>query len=122
VTLAAVRAAAVDHALVGDRPERALALAGAADGAARRAAGDGSGVDGPLAAVLLAVGATTIERDDALDEGAWEPGADPDPLVLAGAAVAVRSRDVGVERAAELANCTPATLRAVVESRHREAE
>jgi hypothetical protein len=54
-----------------------------------------------------------------LDDRAWHPGTDPDPRVVAGAAVAVRTRNVAVERAAALADCTPATLEAVVERQRR---
>ncbi|MFB6194685.1 MAG: hypothetical protein ABEI80_00810 [Haloplanus sp.] len=114
MTLDDVRAAAIDRALVGDDPETALALAGAADTAAS------DGADHPLAAVMLAVGCLAVDRRRPLDGRAWRPGDDPDPLTLVGAALAVDSRDVSLDRAAELADCAPATLDAVVERRCRE--
>ncbi|MFB6102260.1 MAG: hypothetical protein ABEJ73_06800 [Haloplanus sp.] len=123
MTLADVRAAAVDRALVGDDPATALAFAGAVDRVTRHAPKDrppaGAAVGDPFAAAMLAVGCVAAERDRPLDDRAWAPGTEVDPLVVAGAAVAVRSRDISVERAADLANCAPATLGAVVESQRR---
>lgn len=134
MTLATVRAAAIDRALVGDDPESALALAGAvdgvvqarddsADGADRSDAGDATA--DPFTAAMLAVGcigAVGSPADRALNDRAWRPGRDADPLVVAGAAAAVRERGIAVARAAALAGCTPATLEAVVERRRREKE
>jgi hypothetical protein len=140
VTLAVVRDAALDRALVGDDPETALALAGATDSAIRRATGprprtgdvtrgdpdarsvgDATGEE-PFAAVLLAVGCLGAGSQRPLDDRAWTPGNETDPFVLAGAAAAVRSRDVSVQRAARLANCATTTLDAVVASQRREKE
>ncbi|WP_251328072.1 hypothetical protein [Haloplanus pelagicus] len=127
MTLDCVRAAAIDRALVGDDPETALALAGAVDAVGTETVGD------PIAATMLAVGSAVAaigrsappatdrsgvpEGDRSLDELAWIPGRDTDPFVLAGAAVAVESRDLAVDRAADLAGCSRATLGAVVERR-----
>jgi hypothetical protein len=134
MTLATVRAAAIDRALVGDDPESALALAGVVDGVAR-GTDDRGGVDGigrpltadadPFTAAMLVVGCigtTGAPSDPALDERTWQPGHDADPFVVAGAAVAVRERGVAVDRAATLADCTPAALEAVVERQRREKE
>lgn len=107
MTLAEVRAAALDRAMVGDDPTAALALAGVVDAVA-----DGT-VDDPLTAAMLAVGC--VGRDDGpLDADAWRPGSRADRAVVAGAAVAVRRRDLSVERAADLADCSPGTLGAVL--------
>jgi hypothetical protein len=140
MTLATVRAAAIDRALVGDDPESALALAGVVDGVVRgtvdRTAVDGVGggrvadtdVDtatdtDPFTAAMLAVGCLGhVSADRTLDERAWRPGRDADAFVVAGAAVAVRERGVAVDRAAALAGCAPATLDAVVEQQRRKAE
>jgi hypothetical protein len=110
VTLADVRAAALDRALVGGDPKTALALAGVVDAADA----DGA-VDDPLAAALLALGCVGRDGGEPLAEGAWRPGDRTDGAVLAGAAVAVRRRDVSLDRAATLADCSPSTLAAVVE-------
>lgn|GEM_PF-4631778 len=129
MTLDDVRAAAIDRALVGDDPESALALAGAVDRTGLDSRnrpslpGDHS-TTAPFTAAMLAiaVAATTTDRRP-LDDRAWQPGTSADPLVLAGAAVAVRTRNVAVDRMAELADCTPATLEAAVErQRRREKE
>lgn len=114
MTIEEVRAAAIDRAMVGEDPEPALALAGVVDAAGPDA------VDGPFAAAMLAVRSLAVDADRSLDCGAWAPGADPDPFVLAGAAIAVQSRDLSLDRAADLANCSPATLDAVVERRKKE--
>ena len=120
-----VREAAIDCALVGDDPEAALALAGVVDGAVRPPANDRPRTDPPddphaaVAVAMLTVG--TIDATDRrpLDDRAWHPGPDPDPRVVAGAAVAVRTRNLAVDRAAALADCTPATLEAAVERQRR---
>jgi len=145
MTLVTVRDAALDRALVGDDPESALILAGVADRAvrsttdgegrrrsasrptARRHADDPSPTaepSDPFAVAMLAVAGTALigERHRALDDGAWQPGHDADPCVVAGAAVAVRERDVAVERAAELAGCASASLETVVERQCCEKE
>lgn len=131
MTLTDVRAAAVDRALVGDDPTAALALAGVVDSVARHGTGDGGGdpddatPGDPFTAAMLAigcVGAATSPPTRALDERAWHPGHDADGFVVAGAAVAVRERGVTIERAADLADCTPATLDAVVARQRREKE
>jgi hypothetical protein len=109
VTLADVRAAALDSALVGNDPAAALALAGVADAAA---AGE---VDDPLAAAMLAVRCVGRDVGGSLDEAAWRPTDHTDDTVLAGAAVAVRRRGVSLDRAAALADCSPAELEAVVD-------
>lgn len=106
-----VREAAIDRALVADDPQTALALAGLVDGAAR----DHTGHDHPAVAAMLTVAAADRRS---LDDRAWRPGNDPDPRVVAGAAVAVRTRNVAVERAAALADCTTATLEAAVDRQH----
>lgn len=98
-----VREAAIDHALLGDDPRPAFALVGALDGATAA----------PLTAAMLAI--TCVVDDRTLDERAWHPGDDIEPLVVAGAAVAVRRRDVAVEHVAELVGCAPARLRTAVE-------
>ena len=113
MTLAGIRAAALDRALVGDDPTAALALAGVVDAAA-----DGA-VDNPLAAAMLAVRCVGTDVGDSLDEGAWRPGEHTDEAVLAGAAVAVRRRNVSLDRAATLADCSPTTLETVVERQRR---
>jgi hypothetical protein len=113
-----VREAAIDRALVGDDPEAALALAGVVDGAVRTPADDRPPTE-PHAAVAVAMLTVAATDRRSLDDRAWRPGADPDPRVVAGAAVAVRTRAVTVGRAAALANCTPATLKAVVERQRR---
>jgi hypothetical protein len=114
-----VREAAIDRALVRDDPGPALALAGVVDGAVRSPEDDRppTGPQAAVAAAMLTVAATDRES---LDDRAWHPGPDPDPHVVAGAAVAVRTRNVAVERAAALADCTPATLEAVVERQRRQ--
>jgi hypothetical protein len=115
-----VREAAIDRALVGDDPETALALAGVVDGAVRTPTDDRPAPDPHTAvAVAMLTVATTDRRS--LDDRAWRPGVDPDPRVVAGAAAAVRTRDVAVDRAAALANCAPATLEAAV-ARQRNRE
>jgi hypothetical protein len=114
MTLDAVRAAAIDRALIDDDPEPALALAGMVDAAGPDA------VDNPFAAAMLAVRSLAVDADRSLDGGAWAPGTDPDPFVLAGAAIAVQSRGLSLDRAADLANCSPAALDAVVERRKKE--
>ena len=117
-----VREAAIDRALVRDDPGPALALAGVADGAVRTAEGDRQSA-APQAAVAVAMLTVAATDRGSLDDRAWRPGADPDPRVVAGAAVAVRTRNVAVERAAALADCAPATLEAVVDrQRRREKE
>lgn len=113
MTLADLRAAAIDRALVGDDPQAALALAGAADIAdATRLA------TGPVAAAMLAVAVTAADTDPPLDERAWRPGSDADSLALVGAAAAVRTRDVSLDRAAALADCTPAAIEKAARKRH----
>ncbi|WP_251342505.1 hypothetical protein [Haloplanus halophilus] len=112
-----VRAAAIDRALVGDDPETALALAGVVDVAGTAGA---ESVDESFAATLLAVRALATGPDRALDEDAWEPGTDPEPFVVAGAAAAVRSRDLPLDRAADLANCSATTLDAALDRRKKE--
>ncbi|GAB3324631.1 hypothetical protein EI982_15020 [Haloplanus rallus] len=121
MTFEELRTAAIDRALVGDDPEPALALAGVVDAATPDDDGDTSErpVD-PLAATLLAIGSLAAERDRSLDERAWVPGTDADPFVLAGAAAAVRSRNLSLDRAADLANCSPATLDAALDDRTEE--
>ena len=119
MTLDEVRAAAIDRALVGDDPESALALAGAVDDAARRDANGGPRTATPLAAAMLTVTCLSAESGRPLDERAWQPGRTTDSLVVAGAAAAVRTRNVAVDRAAELADCAPATLDAAVDRRRR---
>ncbi|RCU47595.1 hypothetical protein DU504_09985 [Haloplanus salinus] len=117
-----VRESAIDRALVCDDPGPALALAGVADGAVRTAEDDRQPAD-PQAAVAVAMLTVAATDRGSLDDRAWRPGADPDPRVVAGAAVAVRTRNVAVERAAALADCAPATLEAVVDrQRRREKE
>ncbi|MFC7254809.1 hypothetical protein [Haloplanus litoreus] len=86
MTLEEVRAAAIDRALVGEDPEPALALAGVVDAAGPDA------TDNPFAAAMLAVRSLAGDSERSLDAEAWAPGTDPDPFVLAGAAIAVRSR------------------------------
>ena len=113
MTLDAVRAAAIDRALLDDDPEPALALAGMVDAA------DPGALDGPVAAAMLAVH-SLVDADRSLDGDAWAPGVDPDPFVVAGAAAAVRSRDLPLDRAADLANCSTATLGAVLDGRKEE--
>jgi hypothetical protein len=108
VTLADVRAAALDSALVGNDPAAALALAGVADAAAGE-------VDDPLAAAMLAVRCVGRDVGGSLDEAAWRPTDHTDDAVLAGAAVAVRRRGVSLDRAAALADCSSAELEAVVD-------
>lgn len=108
--LADVRAAALDSALVGDDPAAALALAGVADAA--DAAGE---VDDPLVAAMLAVRCVGRDTGGSLDDTAWRPTDHTDDAVLAGAAVAVRRRGVSLDRAAALADCSPAELEAVVD-------
>lgn len=130
MTLTAVREAAIDRALVCDDPETALALVGAVDEVMRHATSDRTPDDADLAvpftaatlAVRCAGGKSASQPIRALDDRAWRPGADTDPFVVAGAAVAVRERGVAVERAASLAGCTTATLGAVVDRQHREKE
>ncbi|WP_435069174.1 hypothetical protein [Haloplanus sp. C73] len=100
-----VRAAAIDRALLGDDPRPAFALVGALDGATAA----------PLTAAMLAITCVAADRTHTLDERAWHPGDDVEPLVVAGAAVTVRRRDVAVEHVAELAGCAPARLRTAVE-------
>ncbi|WP_338739763.1 hypothetical protein [Haloplanus salilacus] len=107
MTLADVRAAALDSALIGDDPTTALALAGVVDAA--------EGTDDPLAVAMLAMRCVGRDAGESLDDGAWRPGDDVDDAVLAGAAVAVRRRNVSLDRAATLAGCAPTTLEAVVE-------
>jgi hypothetical protein len=119
MTLDEVRAAAIDRALVGDDPESALALAGAVDDAARRDANGGPRTATPLAAAMLTVTCLSAESGRPLDDRAWQPGRATDSLVVAGAAAAVRTRNVAVDRAAELADCAPATLDAAVDRRRR---
>jgi hypothetical protein len=124
-----VREAAIDRALVGDDPEPALALAGVVDGAVRPATDDRPRTD-PLdephvavAVAMLTVGPIAATDRRSLDERAWCPGTEPDPRVVAGAAVAVRTRNLAVDRAAALADCKPATLEVVVDrQRRREKE
>ncbi|AZH26763.1 hypothetical protein [Haloplanus aerogenes] len=132
MTLAAVRAAALDRALVGDDPESALALAGVVDSVMLRITeksampGAADETADPFTAAMLAVGcvgaASGSAATDTLDDRAWRPGHDADPAAIAGAAVAVRERGVAVDRAATLAGCAPATLDAVVEKQRREKE
>jgi hypothetical protein len=110
-----VRAAAIDRALIGDDPEPALALAGVVD-----AVDDDTADADPLAAALLTVGALATEHDRPLDERAWTPGGDADPFVVAGAAVAVRSRGLSLDRAAELADCSRAALDDLIDDRTEE--
>jgi len=112
VTGTDVRAAAIDRALVADDPRPALALAGAI----------GTQSTTPLATALLAITCVGAETDRRLDEDAWRPGSDTTPLVVAGATIAVRTRDVSVEHAAELAGCAPATLRTAVERDRQKSE
>ena len=119
MTLDEVRAAAIDRALVGDDPESALALAGAVDGVARRDTSSGPRTATPLAAAMLTVTCLSAESGRPLDDRAWQPGRATDPLVVAGAAVAVRTRNVAADRAAELADCAPATLDAAVDRQRR---
>jgi hypothetical protein len=150
VTLEDVRAAAIDRAIVDDDPEPALALAGIVDGVEhsstrnrtqsgdsvmqgttgnRTQSGDDTireladdrfrGVD-PLVATMLAMGAVATDRS--LDDGAWRPGTDPDPLVVAGAAAAVRTRTIAIDRAAELAGCASSRLEAIVKRQRRHEE
>lgn len=119
MTLDEVRAAAIDRALVGDDPESALALAGAVDDAARRDANSGPRTATPLAAAMLTVTCLSAESGRPLDDRAWQPGRATDSLVVAGAAAAVRTRNVAVDRAAELADCAPATLDAAVDQQRR---
>ena len=114
-----VREAAIDRALVGNDPKTALALPGLADGAARDHTNNNS-PDDAVVAVVLTVGAVAAADRRSLDDRAWRPGTDPDPHVVAGAAVAVRMRNIAVERAAALADCTPATLEATVERQRRQ--
>lgn len=114
MTFADIRAAALDRALAGDDPATALALAGVAD-----AADTDSGVDSPLMAAMLAVGCVGRDRNPPLDGGAWRPTGRTDDAVLAGAAVAVRRRDVSLDHAAALAGCSPSTLESVVERQQR---
>lgn len=114
MTFADVRAAALDRALVGDDPTTALALAGVAD-----AADTDGGADSPLAAAMLAVGCVGRDRNAPLDDGAWQPTDRTDGAVLAGAAVAVRRRNVSLDHAAALADCSPSTLESVVERQRR---
>jgi hypothetical protein len=110
VTPADLRSAALDSALVDDGPSpEAFALAGVAD--AHDDVTDGAA--DPLVASLLAVGCLGSSADG-LHPSAWTPGTD-DPLVVAGAAVAVRTRDVPVARAAELADCSVLALRTALE-------
>jgi hypothetical protein len=118
-----VREAAIDRALVGDDPEMALALAGIVDGAVRTPEDGRPRTDPPddsHAAVAAAVLTVAAADRRSLDDRAWHPGTDPDPRVVVGAAVAVRTRNVAVDRAAALAECTPATLEAVVERQRRQ--
>ncbi|WP_049937325.1 hypothetical protein [Haloplanus natans] len=123
MTLDEIRAAAIDRALVGDDPGPALALAGAVDGVARRDASSGPRTATPLAAAMLTVTYLSAERGRPLDDRAWHPGRVTDPLVVAGAAAAVRTRNVAVDRAAELADCATTTLDAAVNrQRRREKE
>jgi hypothetical protein len=126
VTLDDVRAATIDRALVDDDPEPALALAGVVDSVVRRTtdnsavrhtAGDRSRSDDPLVAAMLAMG--TVADDRSLDDRAWRPGARVDPLVVAGAAAAVRRRTIAVDRAADLAGCTRPRLEAAVDRQYR---
>lgn len=115
--LAELRAGAIDHALVADDPETALALAGTADVAIDHLEPT---VDEPIAVTMLAVSAIAADGDRALDEGAWAPGTDTDPLVLAGAAATVQLRDVSLNRAAMLADCVPTAVENAIENRrHR---
>jgi len=127
VTLAAVRSAAIDRALVDDDPESALALAGVVDSVLPSVTDESLATDeaaDPFVAAMLTIGCVGAVDDApaarALDDRAWRPGRDTHPVVVAGAAVAVRERGVAVDRAAELAGCTPATLDAVVEQQRRE--
>ncbi len=99
-----MRAAAIDRALGGDDPEPALAIAGAADIAA-----DGGRAD-PFTAAMLAVTVAAIDDDRPFDERAWTPGTSAAPLAVAGAAAAVRLRDISLDRAAALADCAPAAV------------
>lgn len=126
-----VRAAAIDRALVGDDPESALALAGAVDGVVRSTTDSRTQSDipaeprstDPLTAAMIAVGCLAAADSHSLDARAWRPGPRADPLVVTGAAVAVRTRDVDMDRAATLADCAPATLEAIVDrQRRREKE
>jgi hypothetical protein len=114
MTIEEVRAAAIDRAMVGEDPEPALALAGAVDAAGPDA------VDDPFAAAMLAIRSLAVDADRSLDSGAWAPGTDPGPFVLAGAAIAVQSRGLSLDRAADLANCSPATLDAALDDRTEE--
>jgi len=128
VTLEDVRAAAIDRALAGDDAASALALAGVV-GVARRATNEQSvarrarssrqQADGPLTAAMLAVCAVTAADGQSLDDRAWRPGTEADPFVVAGAAAAVRTRNVAVDHAADLADCAPAALETVVERQRR---
>ncbi|MFB6256149.1 MAG: hypothetical protein ABEH58_05380 [Haloplanus sp.] len=122
MTLDEVRAAAIDRALVGDDPESALALAGAVDGVARCDTSDVPRPATPLAAAMLTVACLSAETGRPLDDGAWRPGRTADPLVVAGAVATVRTRNVAVDRAAELADCAPATLNAAVNRQRRREE
>jgi len=118
--LADVRGAAIDRALVGDDPESALALAGAVDSVLPSATGNRTrSRDDPLVAAMLTVSCLAADDAARLDDRAWRPGTPTDPLVVAGAAVAVRMRDVEIERAAALADCTLAVLEATVDRQHR---
>jgi hypothetical protein len=134
MTLATVRDAAIDRALVGDDPETALVLVGAVDVVMRhatddrtgRAAPDDADLAVPFTAAMLAIrcvgGGSASPPTRRLDDRAWRPGADAGPFVVTGAAVAVRERGVAVERAASLAGCTTATLHAAIDRLHREKE
>jgi hypothetical protein len=120
VTLDDVRTAAIDRALVGSDPVPALALAGVADRVDRRSTDDRISAGDPVVASLLAVGAVVAAGEPSLDGRAWRPGAtDVDPLVVAGAAAAVRRRGVAVVEAADLAGCTTAAIEAMIERQHR---
>jgi hypothetical protein len=120
MTLADVRAAAIDRALVGDDPETALALVGAVDSVVPKTTGGRtrSGND-TLVAAMLTVGCLAADDASRLDDRAWRPGTPTEPLVVAGAAAAVRIRNVDVDRAADLADCSITTLEAVVERQRR---
>jgi len=124
MTLAALRASALDRSLVGDDPEAALALAGVVDEAMRRTDGDPSA--SPFAAAMLAIGCVGAVNapptTPTLDDRAWRPGHDADPFVVTGAAVAVRKRGITVERAADLAGCSPARIGAAIDQLHRDKE
>jgi hypothetical protein len=138
MTFATVQDAALDRALVGDDPETALVLVGAVDEVMRHATGDrarGAAPEhrpdddlaiGPFTVAMLAIrcvgGVSASPPSRTLDDRAWRPGDDTDPFVVAGAAVAVRERDVAVERAASLAGCTPAAVDDAVDRLHREKE